>query len=183
MLCGGIEWGDDRSGLMKLLDLQGLLNAGWRAFYNVAYRLLRVWWFVRRPHQQGAYVAVWRGDELLLIRNSYRRGYTVPCGNLARGETPREAARRELEEEVGICVDADALTFVCEIAVPFQNKHDHAHFFELRRESGSEIHIQVDHREVVWARFCAAEDLTNFELVPHLVEYLTLHGREKPTLL
>jgi 8-oxo-dGTP pyrophosphatase MutT (NUDIX family) len=149
-----------------------ILDALWRAFYNFAYRLLRAWWFVRRPAYKGAYVAVWRGEELLLIQNSYRRGYTVPCGSFKRGESPREAARRELEEEVGIRVHADELEFSCEVIVPFENKRDHAYFFELRRESGAEIHYRVDNREVIWARFCPAEHLTNFALVPHLTAYL-----------
>jgi len=150
------------------------LDAAWRAFYIVAYRLLRIWWFIRRPPCQGVYVAVWRGDELLLIRNSYRSGVTVPCGTLARGESPREAARRELEEEVGIRVAASDLAFIREIEIPFENKQDHAYFFELRRDSGAEIRYQVDNREVVWAHFCSAEHLMNFPLAPHLVAYLEL---------
>ncbi len=149
-----------------------ILDAGWRALYFLAYRIMRVWWFIRRPRGRGAYVAVWRGDELLLIQNSYRAGYTVPCGNIKRGESARDAARRELAEEVGIRVSASDLEFVCELEVPFENKQDHAFFFELRHDSGAEIHYQVDNREVVWAGFCAAKQLMNFPLVPHLVDYM-----------
>ena len=42
--------------------------------------------------------------ELLLIRNTYgnRRLFLLPGGGIERGESPAEAAERELEEETGI---------------------------------------------------------------------------------
>ena len=69
---------------------------------RVAYRLLLAWWFVRRPAIQGSYVAVWHGERVLVIRNSYRKSLSFPAGGRARGETLLDAARRELLEEVGI---------------------------------------------------------------------------------
>ena len=64
-----------------------------RAGYRIAYRVLRVWWFIRRPDVHGAFVAVWYEGALLLIRNSYRAGETIPCGQVDRGETARAGAR------------------------------------------------------------------------------------------
>ena len=42
---------------------------------------------------------------LLLVRLSYRERWGVPGGLLQRGEGPREAARRETLEEVGLEID------------------------------------------------------------------------------
>ena len=81
----------------------------WQLMYVVAYRLLKCWWWLRRPHGRGAYVAVWVGNQILIIRNSYKRSFCVPAGGVDRGETYLEAAARELREESGIITDQDAL--------------------------------------------------------------------------
>ena len=56
----------------------------------------------------GAICVIERSDgAMLLIRNSYRRGWGFPGGFLKRGETPDDAARRETREEVGVHVVLD----------------------------------------------------------------------------
>jgi 8-oxo-dGTP diphosphatase len=155
-----------------------LVDAIWRTGYRAAYLLLRVWWKIRTPTHRGAYVALWRGDDLLLIRNSYRGGVTVPCGNIDRGESPREAARRELEEEVGIRVDLDALEFACDFDLSFEAKTDHAYFFELQSPPDARIDVRIDRREVIWADFCPRGSLDNVALAPHVRAYLKQRERE-----
>ena len=92
-----------------------MLDAAIRTAYRLGYPVFRLWWFVRRPRVRGAYVAVWHDGRLLLIRNSYKTGETVPCGGLRRGESPRAGARRELEEEVGIAVhEGETIRFLLE---------------------------------------------------------------------
>ena len=46
--------------------------------------------------------AVLRGDELLVIRPAGRRVTGLPKGGLNPGETPEQAAAREVREETGI---------------------------------------------------------------------------------
>jgi ADP-ribose pyrophosphatase YjhB (NUDIX family) len=54
----------------------------------------------------GSMVLVERTDgRVLLVRHSYRRRWGTPGGLLNRGETPAVAARREVEEEVGLAVE------------------------------------------------------------------------------
>jgi len=54
----------------------------------------------------GSMVIIERGDgAVLLVRLSYRNSWGVPGGLLKRGETPADAARREVLEEVGIGVE------------------------------------------------------------------------------
>jgi 8-oxo-dGTP diphosphatase len=53
----------------------------------------------------GAMCIIERADgRVLLIRHLYRKRWGVPGGLLQRHETPRDAARREVLEEVGLDV-------------------------------------------------------------------------------
>lgn len=54
----------------------------------------------------GAICVIERDDgRILLIRQRYRQRWGLPGGLLSRGESPADAARREVEEEVGLTVD------------------------------------------------------------------------------
>lgn len=54
----------------------------------------------------GAIVVIERQDgAILLIRQSYRRGWGLPGGLLAKGESPSQAAQREVWEEVGLRIE------------------------------------------------------------------------------
>ena len=142
----------------------------WRVALRVAIRVLRVVWFFQRPLAQGAYVAVWWDDRLLVIRNSYRAEEGVPAGAIDRGETAVQAAVRELREEVGVHATEDELRYVCEVVVPYDFKDDHSHFFELRRDARPAV--AVDNREVVWAEFVPEAELDARPLLPHVRGYL-----------
>ena len=131
-------------------------DALWRFAYRCAFRLRVLYWRLGRPRLEGSYVAVWHAGRLLVVRNSYRRSLTLPAGGLARGETPLEAALRELREEVGLAPDAAALRYVGEIVDVEGPAEDPAHFFELHCEE--EPVTAVDRREVVWAGFLRAEE-------------------------
>jgi ADP-ribose pyrophosphatase YjhB (NUDIX family) len=137
----------------------------------IAYSLLRIVWRLRRTTGHGAFVAVWSGERLLLIHNSYRAGETLPCGAVARGETPREAACRELREEVGIEIAEGALRFACQLELDLPIKRDIASIFELEVDDLPEL--RIDRREVVWAGFCPRDELDTRPLVRHVREYLS----------
>ena len=132
------------------------LDPLWRTAMRAAYRVQLAWWFVRRPVIQGAYVAVWHGERVLVIQNSYRRRLSFPAGGLARGESILDAAVRELHEEVGIRASADQLAYYDEIVHRSGYAEDHAHVFELHCAEPPEV--SVDAREVVWAEFMTPAD-------------------------
>jgi 8-oxo-dGTP pyrophosphatase MutT (NUDIX family) len=74
-----------------------------RLGFRVAHRLLRVWWFVRRPHQNGVKCVLTDGDDVLLVRHTYgSQKWDLPGGGIKRDEPPLDAARREIEEELGV---------------------------------------------------------------------------------
>ncbi len=54
----------------------------------------------------GAICLIERPDgAVLLVRQSYRKGWGIPGGLLKRREGPADAARREVDEEVGLAID------------------------------------------------------------------------------
>jgi 8-oxo-dGTP pyrophosphatase MutT (NUDIX family) len=58
-----------------------------------------------------ALVALWHGDRVLMVLERGRRCWELPGGGIDAGETPREAAARELQEETGQRVPAEELCF------------------------------------------------------------------------
>jgi 8-oxo-dGTP diphosphatase len=154
-----------------------LVDLGIRTAFKVAHRVLRTWWFVRRPHTRGALVAVWCDGEIMLVKNSYRRQYTLPGGYIRSSETPSEAGARELAEEVGIDVHPSEISVVYSGMHPFEFRDDEVTIVEL--EVAERPAFAVDNREVVWAGFMRPEDVLRLRVIPHLREYLKQrqHGR------
>jgi len=70
---------------------------------RAAYRALQVVWLVTRPRKQGVKCVLTDRDRVLLVRHSYGcRDWDLPGGAIKRGEAPRHAARREMDEELGV---------------------------------------------------------------------------------
>ena len=70
------------------------------------YELYRL---IRRPHTHGALVAIWQNNQVLMVQTSYRKGYGLPGGGLQPGESARNAAVRELNEELGLAIESSLL--------------------------------------------------------------------------
>ena len=160
---------------MELIDL------GLRSAYQVAHRVLRGWWFFRRPRTEGALIAIWNQGELLLVKNSYRNQYTLPGGYVHRGETPSQAASRELLEEVGLDVPSERFHSAFEGELPFEFRRDFLTIVEIELDHRPEIH--VDNREVVWAGWKRPDDVLRMNVVPHLIDYLRIKrgSHQKPS--
>ncbi|MET0341900.1 MAG: NUDIX domain-containing protein [Polyangiales bacterium] len=140
-----------------------------RAFqlaYFCAYRVLRTYWRVRRPTTDGALVAIWSRGEVLLVRNSYVPYYSAPGGYMHRSESPREAAARELREEVGLSIAPERLELALDLTHEWEGKLDHVRIFHLELSERPEV--RIDHREVVEARWFAPAQLAGLTVFPPL---------------
>lgn len=63
-------------------------------------------------HTVGALCFLEHGDELLMLQQRHRTGWTLPGGLLNRGETAAQAVCREVAEETGLRIEV-GLPFAC----------------------------------------------------------------------
>jgi ADP-ribose pyrophosphatase YjhB (NUDIX family) len=139
----------------------------WRLAYRVGFRAARLWWRLRRPAYDGAAVAVWRGGRILAVRLSHRENPSWPGGGIRRGEEPREAAGRELREQLGLDVRPDDLVLAREIVVDWDFRREHVRVFELRLRATPVL--RIDNRKIVAARFVEPQALLAGPVLPPFV--------------
>jgi ADP-ribose pyrophosphatase YjhB (NUDIX family) len=125
---------------------------------------MRMYWAVRHPTTHGSLVALWNRGEVLLVRNSYLTYYCLPGGYVRRGETARQAALRELSEEVGVSVGGDCLELLLDETNDWAGKRDHVEIFAIELPVRPEV--RVDHREVVDAAWWTPDRALSLELFP-----------------
>ncbi len=66
-------------------------------------RVRRLYWRFTRPPVDGVHAAALTpAGELVLVRLTYAEGWRLPGGGRCRHEHPRDAAVRELREEIGL---------------------------------------------------------------------------------
>jgi 8-oxo-dGTP pyrophosphatase MutT (NUDIX family) len=140
----------------------------WRTALRFAYRLARVWWRVRRKPHEGALVVIRVGAAIVLVRASYRRRWNFPGGGIKSGETPEDAARREVMEELGL--DLPKLEKSAVISGTWDGRPDRVHFFELRLDALPPLN--VDNIEIVEAQLVPEGDAQEKPLTGPVAAYL-----------
>ncbi len=145
------------------------------ALYRAAYRLVYPPWqlYLRLfgTRTQGAQVAVWNGERVLLIRNSYRRRYVFPGGYARRGEDTAATASRELHEETGISVPTGQLDFSFAWTCTRGRHEAHDDIYECRLVDRPAL--SIDNREVVEACFLTPNRALALPLEKHIRQYLS----------
>ncbi len=120
-----------------------------RIWYVFVYHILRIFWFVFRPHTFGSKVVIERDGKVLLVKHSYGpAAWSFPGGGKKQKETFEEAAIREAKEEVGVRVTH--ITFIGNFVSHNEYKYDHVHVF-LAKADGE---VVIDGREIIeyaWA--------------------------------
>ncbi|HEY0202865.1 MAG TPA: NUDIX domain-containing protein [Acetobacteraceae bacterium] len=147
-------------------------DRAWQAAYRLAYPVALAWWALRRPRHQGALACIRVGSAVLLIRQSYRRAWTLPGGGVQPGETPEAAVRRELLEELRLPTSVlHPGAVVCGI---WNNRQEEVHVFELPLDRLPSL--RLDNREVVEARLFAVDELPGLALSGAAAAYLVERG-------
>jgi 8-oxo-dGTP pyrophosphatase MutT (NUDIX family) len=103
-------------------------------------------------------------DEILLVR-SPRRGWEMPGGQVERGETPYEAALREVLEESGIEVT------ILGFAGVFHNVgNDRSNFLFLASPTGGQLRTSEESIEVGWFKLPSALEMVTFPTFRQRIE-------------
>ncbi len=127
-----------------------------RHIYRLGYPVALLYWRVRQPQAHGVRVIVRRANKVLLVRHSYgdRMMWNLPGGGIKREERPKEAARRELYEEVGIT--SGQMVTVATIKAQEDFRHCTIHGFST---SVSYASFVTDGAEIAEARWFGWQDL------------------------
>ncbi|CAB3746238.1 NUDIX domain-containing protein [Paraburkholderia humisilvae] len=144
-----------------------LIDSVWRIVLWVGFRFARIWWYVRQPHHEGALVAIYVGRALLLVKSSYRAEWNFPGGGVRPGETPDAAARREMEEEIGL--SSCTLLPAGSASGIWDGRRDRVHFFE---HLDCMPELRLDNREIVAARLASPEEWHGIALTEAVATYL-----------
>jgi 8-oxo-dGTP diphosphatase len=149
-------------------DRSAFLDAAWQTLFRLGFPLARIWWRLRRQRHEGALVAIYVGQALLLVRSSYRSAWGFPGGGVQRNEAPEAAARRELAEEIGLAP--------CEL-IPagftsgvWDGRREKVHLFELRLDRMPQL--RLDNREIIDARLVSLNELAEMALTGPVAAYL-----------
>ena len=144
-----------------------------RALWLMAlFQVARIVFTLTRRRVRGALVAVWHKGLILVVRKSYRKGWSVPGGLLKKGESRQQGAVRELFEEVGVRMDQALLHYVAEVPGDL-GPGDRAHLFEVKL--ADPVDVRIDGWEIVEAEFVTPQTALGRVLNQDLRKYLQKH--------
>ncbi len=135
--------------------------------YFSAYRIVRLYWGFRNPKTHGALVTIWCRGEILLVKNSYLKYFSLPGGYIKQGEEAIDAVVRELREEIKLNVKPDRLKLVFQTEHDWENRRDNVTIFAL--EVAEKPQISVDNREVISAKFYSPSEALALDLFPPII--------------
>lgn len=101
------------------------------------------------PVRCGCLLAV-DAERILLVRVRDNHLWYLPGGKIEPGETPAQAACREVDEELGIVLEADSLELAARVVGPGLNADDQVelHCFAGRWHGRPTPHAEVS--DVAW---------------------------------
>ncbi len=128
------------------------------------------------------------GREVLTVRKRGTALHQYPGGKPEPGETPREAAVREIAEETCLSVDPDALTEVGSFSAVAANEQDTTVIADVFAvpDSGAGVVCAAEIDEAVWLPLGTETSTPDddayplaplmFETFPHLAAAFPVHG-------
>lgn len=101
---------------------------------------------VAPTYRVGAVCVMEHEGKFLVLWQPHRRGWTLPGGLLGKGETPEDAVRREVREEVGLDIDpGEPVTVRFD---PLERGIDVV--FRVRVESRPDLDLSTEARKARW---------------------------------
>lgn len=91
----------------------------------------------------------------LLVRKRGSEIFFQPGGKIDAGEQPQIALIREIEEELGICIDESQLRFAAKMSAPAANELDstvEAELFHLTLKEGQIPAASSEIEELIWLK-------------------------------
>lgn len=70
--------------------------------FNLLQYLRRIFYKITQLETKGVRVLIYKDEKILLVKHRYYDVWVMPGGKMNKGESPEQAARKELAEEVGI---------------------------------------------------------------------------------
>lgn len=103
-----------------------------------------------------AAVLLLRDRRVLMVRPTYKQFWDLPGGYVEAGESPREAAVREVREELGINVKISGLLVVD--WAPAEGEGDKILFIFLGPRLNDSVRLTVDADEISEARYVGDDE-------------------------
>lgn len=121
---------------------------------------------------------IFRDDQgrVLLVKPTYKHGWDVPGGYVEPGESPRAAAAREVQEELGIKARIDRLLVVD--WAPHPNEGDKVLFLFSGDRLPSSEQFRFADGEIEQAMYCAVGNIP--DLTPDRLARRILRALEVP---
>jgi 8-oxo-dGTP diphosphatase len=138
-----------------------------RALLRAGYLAARVYWFLTRPSHVGAVVALWRGDRVLLVHQTYRRCWALPGGGVGHGEDPAAAVQREVQEELGITLPTPRPSLI--YPDHYERRREVVHIYEAELGAATP---RPDGVEVDEVAFLTIDEALDRDPPPHVRAYL-----------
>ena len=146
-----------------------LIDIAWQTTFRLGFPMAQRWWRLTRATHQGAITAIHVGGSLLLLRSSYRSAWAFPGGTIRPDEAPEAAARREINEEIGLTIDTP-LQPAGVVRGLWEGRDDTVHLFALRLDRLPAL--RLDNREIVGARLATQADLPHMPMTGPVQAYV-----------
>jgi ADP-ribose pyrophosphatase YjhB (NUDIX family) len=115
------------------------------AWYAASHRLVALAWRAFGPTTVGVKAIVTTPDDrVLLVQPRYHQGWSLPGGGVHRGECVEQAISRELAEEVGLAVDAEACRLLGVLSNLAEHKNDYIAVFHVALDASPALAVGAE---------------------------------------